>query len=83
MSRSRKLAIYKDKGLKKLYWRIIRSHIKQKVKSIINNPDCDDLPNPKSIVNDYDYSDYTIDNEFGKRSFFNNDLEWTKKMRRK
>jgi hypothetical protein len=69
MSRSHKKAIIKDRprNHKKssLYWRRVRSAIKNKIRS------CDDLdkleiPNPKTIVNDYDYCDYIIDYEHDK-----------------
>jgi hypothetical protein len=68
MSRSYKKAIYKDRGhLKKLYWRIIRSNWKNKIRSNVF-----DLPNEKSIINDYNYRDYmyifskTSDQEYKK-----------------
>lgn len=62
MSRSRKLPIYKDKGEKKYYWRYIRSSIKNSLRSqLYSDLDYLELPNPKTIINDYDYSDYTID----------------------
>ncbi len=58
MSRSYKKAIYKDVGhRKKGYWRTIRRVQKQAIKQ------GKDIPNPKTIINDHDYSDYTIDYE--------------------
>ena len=65
MSKSRKLPIYKD-GLAKehrLMRRRIRRSIKLKVKNILSLIDKDiyDIPNSKSIVNDWDWSDYKID----------------------
>lgn len=56
MSRSYKKPIYKDKGIgKKLYNRAIRRVQKIAVKQ------GKDIPNPKTIINDYDYCDYSID----------------------
>lgn len=73
MSRSRKKAIYKDKGFrKKDYWKTVRRVHKviiQKHKSdFIYDYHGDfgkefNLPNPKSIVNDYDYCDYIYNME--------------------
>lgn len=64
MSRSFKKAIIKQchRNYKKStkYWRVIRRCQKQAVNS------SKDVPDPKSIVNDYDYSDYTINYEFGR-----------------
>jgi hypothetical protein len=62
MSRSRKLPIYKDKGWKKYYWKNTRSSIKNSLRSqLYNDLDYLELPNPKTIINDYTYSDYTMD----------------------
>ena len=68
MSRSRKKAIFKDKGIgKRAYHRIIRRHngtiLRTKIKSNILLDDIDieielDLKDSKSIVNDYNYCDY-------------------------
>lgn len=62
MSRSYKKAIIKDRprNYKKssLYWRKVRRVQKQALKQ--NK----DIPNPKTIVNDYDYCDYKIDYEY-------------------
>jgi hypothetical protein len=67
MSRSRKKAIIKDRPRRKkkasLYWRNIRSTIKNSIRSCKNLEDLE-IPDPKTIVNDYDYCDYTIDYEF-------------------
>ena len=66
MSRSRKKAIIKDRprnvNAAAFYWRRVRSAIKNAIRS------CRDLenlevPDPKNIVNDYDYCDYIIDYE--------------------
>lgn len=57
MSRSRKLPILKDKSFRKeTYWRNIRSRINQLVRM-----GEEELPNPKTIINDYDFSDYKFD----------------------
>lgn len=73
MSDSKRKAIIKDRprNAKKstLYWRKIRRVTKQLV-----GIGEEDLPNPKSIINDYDYCDYIIDNEYvGWSSFFKDD----------
>ena len=92
MSRSYKLAISKDKGLKDFYWKKVRHVTNQAIKQL--NIDSDDnlLPHPKEIMNDYDYSDYTIDYEFDRSSsyFWYNDKKrteehnkWVAKMKRK
>lgn len=66
MSRSRKKAILKDKprnGKKaSSYWRAVRSRIKTAIKSCKNYEELE-IPNPKTVVNDYDYCDYIIDYE--------------------
>jgi hypothetical protein len=53
MSRSVKKPIVKDKPSTRLYWRTTRRVINQKVRY-----GDEDLPSERSIVNDYDYSDY-------------------------
>ena len=66
MSRSRKKAIFKDKGIgKRTYHRIVRRHngtiLRTKIKSNILLDDIEielDLKDSKSIVNDYNYCDY-------------------------
>jgi len=61
MARSYKKAILKDRprNYKKstLYWRTVRSTINHYVKRIMKGEDIE-IPNPKTIVNDYDYCDY-------------------------
>ena len=61
MSRSRRIPYIKDKPRNhkrtSLYWRRIR----RVSKNLINAKVLDEtlvIPNPKSIVNDYDYCDY-------------------------
>jgi len=94
MSRSKKKAILKDrpKNHKKssLYWRTIRSAIKNVIRSCQNFEDLE-IPNPKTIISDYDYCDYKIDYEYhttcdyfwygGKKSDAYKEL--IKKMKRK
>lgn len=62
MSRSFKLPIYKDRGrYKKKYWKWVRSSINNVLRSqLCNDLDNLELPNPKTIVNDWDYSDYSF-----------------------
>lgn len=56
MSRSKKKPIFKEKGfMKETYWRTVRRISKYYLRQ------GKDIPNPKSIICDWDYSDYTID----------------------
>jgi len=55
MSRSVKKPIVRDKPSTRWYWRTTRRIINQKVRN-----GEEDLPSEKSIINDYDYSDYTF-----------------------
>lgn len=88
MSRSRKKAIIKDKPRNKkrtsIYWRRVRSVIKNKIRSCRDFENLE-IPNSKSIVNDYDYCDYVIDYEYDRRPgyFWNNDLESDEDMIRR
>ena len=66
MSRSRRKPIVKDRPRNEkkssLYWRIVRRVINGKVRQIIKtDEDETELPQPREIVNDYDYCDYVID----------------------
>lgn len=65
MSRSKKIPVVKDRPRNEkkssLYWRKIRRVINEKVRGMIKDPENDNLPNPKELVNDYDYCDYIID----------------------
>lgn len=71
MSRSYKKPVLKIKGFyKDIYHRIIRRVSKQ----YLNNGK--DIPNPKTIMLDYDYTDYISDGRF-------DDDEWTIKAKRK
>ena len=67
MSRSYKKAIIKDRprNYKKSskYWRTVRRCQKQAVNAF------KDIPEPKTIVNDYDYSDYKFDYEYSSPNF--------------
>ena len=67
MSRSRKKAIIKDKPrnykASAFYWRRIRSRLKNILKSCKNFENLE-LPNPKTLISDYDYCDYSIDYEY-------------------
>lgn len=54
MSKSYKKAISKISGpLRADYWKIVRRRIKMAVKS-----EKEVIPNPKEVVNDYDYVDW-------------------------
>lgn len=92
MSKSRRLPIYKDGFARehRMMRRRIRRSIKLKVKDILSLIDKDiyDIPNPKTIVNDYDWSDYTIDHRTTRKSHFTNEwekifIEAAKKLSRK
>ena len=93
MSRSYKLAIVKDRGLKNYYWKKFRRIINQSVKQItFDNADDKVLLIPKEVMNDYDYCDYVIDYEHDRSSsyFWYNDKKMTEehqkyvnKLRRK
>jgi hypothetical protein len=77
MSRSRRKPIVKDRPRNEkkssLYWRIVRRVINGKVRQIIKtDEDETDLPQPREIVNDYDYCDYVIDYR---------DTNWSEKHR--
>jgi hypothetical protein len=65
MSRSKKEPIIKErpKNHRKSteYWRRVRRVINQAVRKLFyKDEDEVVIPNPKQIVNDYDYSDYTM-----------------------
>ena len=68
MSRSYKQPILKDspRNFKKsaIYWRTIRRVINYTIRKFRNNTEDIILPMEKSIINDYDYSDYTSDCRF-------------------
>jgi hypothetical protein len=93
MSRSYKKAIVKDKGLKNVYWRKVRRKINEVVKKFLTSNSEDILlPLPREIMNDYDYSDYTIDYHHNKTpSYFwyngkkqtEEHNKWVEKMKRK
>lgn len=89
MSRSRRLPIVKDRprNAKKssLYWRTVRRVINEKVKSYLIAPSDDvSLPEPKEIVNDYDYSDYKFDyRDPDWRNIRSNINEYIEKQKRK
>lgn len=58
MARSRRRPYYKDKRMTtQEYWQRIRSNWKQNLRVNYMDPDLN-FESPKSIVNDYDYSDY-------------------------
>lgn len=68
MSRSRRKPIVKDgpRNHKKssLYWRPVRRVTNEKVRYLNEELDDEIIPDPKEIVNDYDYSDYKHDLRF-------------------
>lgn len=84
MSRSRKRPIYKDKArFKSIYWKVIRREWKQSLNNNYYHEDFE-LRNPKSIINDYDYSDYSF-NVINWDSYrtYEDWLYWKNKLSRK
>lgn len=79
MSRSKKKAIYKDKGINH-YLKMVRGSINSAVRDIFYLIDKDDylIPHPKETICDYEYSDYKIDCEYK-----HIDSEWKRKLSRK
>jgi len=81
MSRSRKKPIIKQarRNYKKSspYWRTVRRVINERIKYLSEQLEEKNIPNPKQIINDYDYSDYRFDYRYI------NDEEITKKESRK
>ena len=65
MSRSRKLPIYKDGSGRdhRRFRKRIRRISRLKVKDILSllDPETYEIPNPKSIINDWDWCDYIVD----------------------
>ena len=64
MSKSTKLPIVKDVGfMKKTYHKVIRSNINQKLKQVKDIEDAEELeiPEPETIIDDYDYCDWRFD----------------------
>lgn len=60
MSRSRKKPYYKDKGFRHDdYWKVIRREWKQDLTANYYKDDFQ-LRSAKSVINDYDYSDYSF-----------------------
>ncbi len=68
MSRSQRKPIIKDRprNYKKSssYWRTVRRVIKNNVRYLQEKMLDENIPDPKEIVNDYDYSDYRLDYRF-------------------
>lgn len=63
MSRSRKKAILKDKADKRQYWRTVRSATNNAIRSCKNWEDLE-IPDPRTIYNDYDYCDWVFKTEY-------------------
>lgn len=67
MSRSYKKNIYKDKGMAaSIYWRTIRRKWRQQIR--VGDYE---LLHPRTIINDYDYSEYRLDFRY-MRCFYDN-----------
>lgn len=84
MGKSKKKAIVKDVGHRKNdYWQVHRRTNKQILKNAVENGAEEiEFLQPKELVNDYDYSDFTIDMEY-QHSESPNKVENQKKYRRK
>jgi len=82
MSKSYRKAFVKDKprNYKRTgeYWRRVRRVQNQR---LYQDLDDENIPSPKSIVNDYDYCDYVFNLEYGKSKKL--DVEHVNKYRRK
>lgn len=79
MSKSKKLPIYKDKGIAhhEDFRRKIKRATRQKVKEVMYLTDIEsyELPAPKVLVNDYDWCDYIFDYRFKSQSRYITDPE--------
>lgn len=68
MSRSKRKAFIKDKprnvNRAAMYWRPIRSAINNAIRSCKDLEELE-LPDPKNIINDYTYCDYSWNLEYG------------------
>lgn len=68
MSRSRRKPIVKDRPRNEkkssIYHRTVRRVTNEKIRYLNEDVDDEILPDPKEIVNDYDYSDYKFDFRF-------------------
>jgi hypothetical protein len=89
MSRSYKKAIIKDRprNYKKStsYWKGTRSTINNVVKQLKYDPTLE-IPNEKTLINDYDYSDYSFNYEYQQEPTVNStflELEENKKISRR
>lgn len=87
MSRSRKVPIHKDssRSTKKSteYWRTVRRVIKGKVRFYCESIDNEILPDPKEIINDYDYCDWTDDLRFVTEDDTEDRKKWAELFSRK
>ena len=86
MSKSYKVPVYKNKGMKDIYHRLVKRRIRNYLKSNffkLQDKDFDcNIPNPRTIVNDYNSCDYRFDARFDAR--FGKNLEkWRSKLSRK
>ncbi len=74
MSRSYRLPIFQDKPRNHkrstAYWKRVRRATKIAVQQD------KEIPNPKTIVNDYDYCDYRTDFRFYKPAFYYTKEKW-------
>jgi hypothetical protein len=81
MSRSRKKPYYKDKGMgTHEYWRMIRREWKQDLTANYYKDDFQ-LRSAKSIIEDWNYSDYSffvyVKSDSRKTNFWSNYYGWT------
>lgn len=98
MSKSRRLPIDKDHGAARYpeYKRKIRRRIRQEVRDILNLIDKEsyELPNPRALVNEWDWCDYVFDYRFkrpyhgliwyeSEEEYYKDREEYKKKLSRK
>jgi len=87
MSRSKKVPILKDRprnyNKAAMYWRPIRRVINARVRHFQEDLDDETLPDPKEIVNDYDYIDYIYDYRFLSADSPENKKYWAERFGRK
>ena len=66
-----------------MYWRPIRRVINARVRHFQEDLDDETLPDPKEIVNDYDYIDYIYDYRFLSADSPENKKYWAERFGRK
>lgn len=83
MSRSYKKPVYKDRRMKDIYWKRVRRRQRNEIRS---GKHPEDVSDAKTIMNDYDYCDFTCGNyALNKHEDLYDDWEkqWITKLKRK